>query len=242
MTVSRAEQEVEAWLSDHEIADPWELAPSLVGTGWSPELLEKLAAGLEPRIAPHWIRLVALRASASQLIREITIGAGRISELVRVVKHYSFLDQGPIQELMVTSGIDDTLILLRHKLRGIEVIRNYDPDLANVVAAGRDLNQVWTNLIDNAADAMENGGTLTIAATNDGDSVVVSLADTGTGIPPEVAERIFDPFFTTKEPGKGTGLGLHTAHTILGRAGGTISVDSNGAGTTFTVTLPAAQS
>ena len=238
----RAEEEVETWLSDHDIADPWDLAPSLVGAGWSPELLEKLAGGLESQLAPHWIRLIALRASAGQLIREIAIGASRISELVRVVKHYSFLDQGPIQELVVTSGIDDTLILLRHKLRGIEVIRNYDPDLANVVAAGRDLNQVWTNLIDNAADAMENGGTLTIAAKNEGDSVVVSVADTGTGIPPEVAERIFDPFFTTKEPGKGTGLGLHTAHTILSRAGGTISVASNGSGTTFTVTLPAAQS
>jgi signal transduction histidine kinase len=236
-----AENVVEAWLSDHGIDDPWELAPALVSAGWTVELLEKLVAGMEDELIPHWLRLVALRAGAGQLIREIGIGAKRISELVRVVKHYSFLDQAPIQEVLVTEGIDDTVILLRHKLRSIEVVRDYDAHLARVEASGRDLNQVWTNLIDNAADAMGDEGTLTITATNEGDNVVVRVADTGPGIPPEVASRIFDPFFTTKEPGKGTGLGLHTVYTILTRAGGRISVQSNGSGTTFTVTLPAVQ-
>ncbi|CAN5317477.1 ATP-binding protein [soil metagenome] len=237
----RAEELVEAWLGVPAVAKPWDLAPGLVAAGWDAGLLDRLVAGMDAQRAPHWVRLVALRAMAGELIREIAIGATRISELVRVVKHYSFLDQGPIQEILVTEGIDDTVILLRHKLRSIEVVRDYDPHLAHVEASGRDLNQVWTNLIDNAADAMENGGTLTISAQNEGSSVIVSVADTGTGISPEVAERVFDPFFTTKEPGKGTGLGLHTASTILTRAGGKISVVNNGSGTTFTVTLPAVQ-
>jgi signal transduction histidine kinase len=234
-----AEGVVESWLTEHSVEEPWELAAPLVAAGWNVGLLDKLISDIDPALASRWVRFVALRTNAGDLIREIGIGASRISELVRVVKHYSFLDQAPIQEVMVTDGIDDTLILLRHKLRSIEVIRDYDADLAKVEASGRDLNQVWTNLIDNAADAMEEGGTLRISVCNQDGSVVVAFADTGSGIAPDVVERLFDPFFTTKEPGKGTGLGLHTVHTILTRAGGRIAVASNGSGTTFTVTLPA---
>jgi signal transduction histidine kinase len=174
------------------------------------------------------------------LISEIGIGAHRISELVRVVKEYSYLDQAPVQDVEITKGIDDTLILLKHKLRGIEVVKSYQDGLHRVEAPGRDLNQVWTNLIDNAADAMGEGGRLTIDAFNQDSMVVVRFHDTGPGIPKEIAERIFDPFFTTKEPGKGTGLGLHTVHTIVGRVGGNITVDTDGSGTTFIVTLPSA--
>ncbi|MEE8407889.1 MAG: ATP-binding protein, partial [Acidimicrobiia bacterium] len=121
----------------------------------------------------------------------------------------------------------------------IEVVTDFADDLASVEAPGRDLNQVWTNLIDNAADAMDEGGTLAITARNKQGSVVITVADDGSGMPADVAERIFDPFFTTKEPGKGTGLGLHTVHTIINKVGGDITVDSTPDGTTFTVTLPA---
>jgi signal transduction histidine kinase len=235
-----AEGLVESWLTEHSVEEPWELAAPLVAAGWNVGLLDELISDIDPALASRWVRFVALRTNAADLIREIGIGAGRISELVRVVKHYSFLDQAPIQEVMVTDGIDDTLILLRHKLRSIEVIRDYDADLSKVEASGRDLNQVWTNLVDNAADAMEQGGTLRISVSNQNGSVVIAFADTGSGIAPEVVGRLFDPFFTTKEPGKGTGLGLHTVHTILTRAGGRIAVASNGSGTTFKVTLPAA--
>ena len=236
---SEATELVERWLDERGVPDPWDLAPALVEAGWSTNLLERMIAGVGPEIAPHLLRFMGLRAIAGELIRDITIGSSRIAELVRVVKHYSFLDQAPLQEVLVTEGIDDTLILLRHKLRGIEVVRDYDADLARVEASGRDLNQVWTNLIDNATDAMETGGKLNVTACNVDGSVVVTIADTGSGIPPEIAERIFDPFFTTKEPGKGTGLGLHTVHTILTRAGGKIAVASDKSGTAFTVTLPA---
>ena len=175
---------------------------------------------------------------SDQVISEVSVGARRISELVRIVKEYSYLDQAPIQEIVPTEGIADTLILLKHKLKEITVHTEFPNDLSSVEAPGRDLNQVWTNLIDNAADAMPSGGTLTITARNDGDNVVVEVADNGEGMPAEVAEKIFDPFFTTKEPGKGTGLGLHTVHNIIHKAGGEISVESNSQGTTFTVTLP----
>ncbi|HEY6635489.1 MAG TPA: HAMP domain-containing sensor histidine kinase, partial [Acidimicrobiia bacterium] len=150
---------------------------------------------------------------------------------------YSFVDRAPIQEIDPTAGIRDTLILLKHKLRGIDVDLDVSPDLHTVEAPGRDLNQVWTNLIDNAADAMDGSGTLTISARNDGQDVVITIADTGPGMPEEVAARIFDPFFTTKEPGKGTGLGMHTVHTIINRIGGEITLDTSPGGTTFEVRL-----
>jgi signal transduction histidine kinase len=158
--------------------------------------------------------------------------------LVRVVKNYSYLDQAPIQEIDPTEGIGDTLILLKHKLRGITTVLDIGPDLPAIEASGRDLNQVWTNLIDNAADAMDGDGTLTIRATQDGGSVVVTISDTGPGVAPDVQKRIFDPFFTTKAPGQGTGLGLHTVHTLVTKSGGEISLESEPTGTTFTLRFP----
>jgi signal transduction histidine kinase len=194
--------------------------------------------GLDREQIAAYARWIGMRAKAEQLIGEIAIGAGRISELVRVVKDYSFVDRGPVQEIDPTSGIRDTLILLKHKLVNIQVVLDFEDDLGTVEASGRDLNQVWTNLIDNAADAMGENGTLTITAVKEPGAIVISVADTGAGIPDAIADRIFDPFYTTKEPGKGTGLGLHTVHSILRRIGGDIDVDSSGSGTTFTVRLP----
>jgi signal transduction histidine kinase len=234
-----AEDVVAMWLSDHAIADAWELAPALVEAGWTTDLLERATEQLDPNLATHFARWLALREMAEQVIDEVGIGARRISELVRIVKEYSYLDQAPIQEINPTAGIADTLVLLKHKLGDIEVVTDFADDLASVEAPGRDLNQVWTNLIDNAADAMDEGGTLAITARNKQGSVVITVADDGSGMPADVAERIFDPFFTTKEPGKGTGLGLHTVHTIINKVGGDITVDSTPDGTTFTVTLPA---
>lgn len=233
-----AEDALVQWLETHSVPDPWDLAPALVGAGWTTELLDQSIADLPEELASNLARWIALNAAAEQVIGELGIGARRISELVRVVKDYSYLDQAPIQEIDVTTGIKDTLILLKHKLRDVDVVLEFEPGLARVVAPGRDLNQIWTNLIDNAADAMSHSGTLTIAARNEANSVVVTVTDSGTGMAPEVAERIFDPFYTTKEPGKGTGLGLHTVHNIITRIGGDINVRSGPTGTSFTITLP----
>ena len=239
-TLERADAEdaLADWLDNLDIDDAWELAPALVDAGFTPAILESAIDGAPTELRPHLARWMALRATAEQVLGEVQIGAKRISELVRIVKDYSYLDQAPVQDMDPTDGIDDTLVLLKHKLAGIDVVKEYQSDLATVEAPGRDLNQVWTNLIDNAADAMGESGTLTIRARNVDDTVVIEVADTGSGMDPETAEKIFDPFFTTKEPGKGTGLGLHTVHTIVGRIGGTISVDTGPGGTTFTVVLP----
>lgn len=234
------EESVAAWLEDAQVAKPWELAPGLVESGWTPEILDKATSGVNEEMKPHFVRWTALRETAQQVSGEITIAASRISELVRIVKDYSYLDQAPVQEIDVREGISDTLVLLKHKLRDMEVSTDFAEDLSMVEAPGRDLNQVWTNLIDNAADAMEKGGELRVSARNDGAEIVVDVSDTGAGMSPEVVERIFDPFYTTKEPGKGTGLGLHTVHTIVGRFGGEIGVESTPSGTTFSVRLPVA--
>jgi signal transduction histidine kinase len=236
------EDTVAFWLEERGLDDAWELSPGLVEGGWTPELLDKATTGMSEALTPHFVRWTALRATAQQVIGEIAIGAKRISELVRVVKEYSYLDQAPIQEVDVREGISDTLILLKGKLRHVHVNTEFAEDLAKVEAPGRDLNQVWTNLIDNASDAIEDEeGELRISARNDGADIVVEVSDNGSGMPPQVAERIFDPFYTTKEPGKGTGLGLHTVHSIIGRIGGEIAVESDPSGTTFTVRIPAIQ-
>ncbi len=239
LTRSGLEDEIASWLDNFGVAEAWELSPALVADGWSLGALEETVAGLERETASKFMRWLGLRVLASQLIEEVRIAAGRISELVRVVKNYSYLDQGPVQLIDPTEGIRDTLILLKHKLRGIETVVDIEPNLPTIEASGRDLNQVWTNLIDNAADAMNGSGRLTIAAARDNGAVTVRISDTGPGIDAEVRERIFDPFFTTKDPGQGTGLGLHTVHTIVNRSGGEISVDSGSSGTTFTLTFPA---
>ena len=235
---SELEDGVATWLEDLGVADAWEIAPALVEDGWDLELLEETTDGLDPETATKFMRWLGLRVLASQLINEVRIAAGRISELVRVVKNYSYLDQGPVQQINPTEGIRDTLILLKHKLRGIDTVVEIEPELPAIEASGRDLNQVWTNLIDNAADAMSGSGTLTIEAGREDGAVIVRISDTGPGIDPEVSQRIFDPFFTTKDPGQGTGLGLHTVHTIVTRSGGDISVDSSSSGTTFTLSFP----
>lgn len=238
--LERADREAEIadWLKEKGVEDPWDIAPGLVEAGWDTEHLGKATGELSDELAAHFLRWIGLRSTADQVVEEIRIAAGRITELVRVVKEYSFLDQGPVQEVDVKVGIRDTLVLMKYKLRDIDVTVDFADDLSSVEASGRDLNQVWTNLIDNAADAMDGNGSLKISAFNSDGNVLVEVADSGPGIPPETVERIFDPFFTTKEPGKGTGLGLHTVHTIVRRIGGQIDVDSSPNGTVFTVTLP----
>ncbi|MGA7097013.1 MAG: ATP-binding protein, partial [Acidimicrobiia bacterium] len=235
---SEQEDEIGNWLEEHDVEDWFELASALVADGFGVAQLEMATKDLKPETTRDFARWLGLRCLAAQLLEEARIAVGRISELVRVVKNYSFLDQAPIQEIDPTEGINDTLILLKHKLRGVDVVLDFEPDLPHIEASGRDLNQVWTNLFDNAADAMDGHGTLSISASGDENRVVIRVADTGPGMDEATRERAFDPFFTTKEPGKGTGLGLHTVHTIVNRANGTIEIESSPAGTTFTLTFP----
>ncbi len=209
-------------------------ASALVGAGWTAAAIEAEDAEVLPWLAED--------ASVHVLLGELVMAIGRISEIVAAVKGYAYLDQAPVQRVDVRTGLEQTLVILRHRLRdGVEVELDLADDLPEIEAYGSELNQVWTNLVDNAIDAMDGRGTLTIRAARDteGDGVVVEICDTGPGVPEDVRPRLFEPFYTTKPPGKGTGLGLHISHNVIVRHGGRIDVRSTPEGTCFEVTLPA---
>jgi signal transduction histidine kinase len=211
-----------------------ESASALVDAGWTVPRLEELPAEVLP-----WL---AADASVHVLLGELRMAVGRISEIVGAVKGYAYLDQAPVQRVDVRAGLEQTLVILRHRLRdGVDVVREFDEQLPEIEAFGSELNQVWTNLVDNAIDAMEGRGTLTLRAESDpeGDGVRVTVCDSGSGIPDEIRARLFEPFYTTKPPGKGTGLGLHISHNVVGRHGGRIEVASEPGSTCFVVSLPA---
>jgi len=170
---------------------------------------------------------------------ELEQSTARISDMIKAIKEYSYMDQASLQEVDIPRSLDTTLTIMHHKLkRGIAVTREYEPDLPKVMAYGSELNQVWTNLIDNAADAMKESGKLKIRAVRESDYVLVEIADNGPGIPPEVQSRIFEPFFTTKGVGEGTGLGLDIVYRILRKMHGLISVKSVPGDTRFQVRVP----
>jgi signal transduction histidine kinase len=223
-----------------ELIGDTEMAAALVDAGWTTDELRAAFAGMDGAAAREAAAWLAATATVETLIGEVRMAGDRISEIVGAVKSYAYLDQAPVQRIDVRKGLDDTLVILRHKLKaGIEVTRDYDPDLPEIEAWGSELNQVWTNLIDNAADAMDGRGAISIRAERyDADEVRVSICDTGPGIPPEVASKIFEPFFTTKPPGIGSGLGLHISHQVVVRHGGRIDLESEPGRTCFIVTLP----
>jgi len=226
---------LEAWGSE----DAWELAPALVSFGWDLPSLDKLQDAFKTPALNLVLKWIASGSVVFSLIHEIGIGASRISEIVKSVKAYTFLDQAPVQDVDVHEGLENTLIILRHKTKdGVKITREFDNTLPHIEAYGTELNQVWTNIIDNAIDAMGASGELTLRTYRKKDNVVVEIQDNGPGIPPEIQQRIFEPFFTTKPPGSGTGLGLNIAYTIVNNHYGQIRVESNPGKTIFRVTLP----
>jgi signal transduction histidine kinase len=236
---SDREEALGGWLGESGVEGSWELAPALVAKGWDPASLATLGEGLEAGRRAKVLRWLGLSCSIHLLLDELGTAAGRISELVGAVKGYAYLDQAPVQDVDIHAGLENTLVLLRHKMGpGVEVLRDYEPDLPRIEAYGSELNQVWTNLIDNAFDAMGGAGKLTIRTRSEDGQVAVEVIDDGPGIPAEVQGRIFDPFFTTKPQGQGTGIGLNTTYTIVSRHGGDIRVSSHPGETTFRVVLP----
>jgi signal transduction histidine kinase len=223
-----------------ESADPDEAAGMLVAAGWTASDVRSAAAGFSPSEVEAAVRWLASVATADELLSEVRMAAERISAIVGGVKGYTYLDQAPIQRFNVCKGIDDTLLILAHKLSGITVTRDYAPDLPEIEGWGSELNQVWTNLLDNAADAMDGHGEIAIGVEpTDAGGVQVAICDSGPGIPPDTLTKLFEPFFTTKPPGVGTGLGLHLSHNIVVQHGGTLDVESVPGRTCFTVVLPA---
>ncbi len=231
--------ELATFLSERGVADAGELAPSLVTGGWDRAHLERIEAEFPADALGPVVRWVAAGSAVHALVDEVGTGARRISEIVKAVKEYSYMDQAPVQRVDVRSGLDNTLVILRAKLKGgISIVREYQPDLPEIEALGSELNQVWTNILDNAIDAMDGQGEIRIRASATDTDVVVEICDNGPGMPPEVRERIFEPFYTTKAPGSGTGLGLHISHNVVARHGGRINVRSGPDGTCFEVCLP----
>lgn len=241
---SDLEQEVEDWLDQSGIQDPWEHAPTLVAMGLCPTDLEELTRGFEPSVIPVVIDYLGSRFTASSLLEDIGHGARRIAQIVKALKGYSYMDQAPVQLIDVREGLDDTLVMLNSRLReGIRVNRVYAQELPRIQGYGSELNQVWTHLIDNAITAMGEEGTLDLKVYREGDWVAVEVVDSGPGIAPEEQGKVFDPFYTTKAPGEGTGLGLNLSHGIVvHKHRGQLFVDSLPGETRFTVKLPIAES
>jgi signal transduction histidine kinase len=231
--------ELETFLSERGVADAGGLAASLVAGGWDRPDLEHIEAEFPGDSLARVVIWVAEGSAVHALVDEVATGARRISEIVKAVKEYSFMDQAPVQRVDVRAGLDNTLVILRPKLKaGISVVREYQPDLPEIEAFGSELNQVWTNILDNAIDAMGGHGEIRIRAFARDADVVVEICDDGPGMPEEVRDRIFEPFYTTKPPGSGTGLGLHISHNVVARHGGRIDVRSRPGQTCFEVTIP----
>jgi signal transduction histidine kinase len=237
---SDREDEVTDWLTDHGIADAWEIAPTLVAAGLGTDWLEELVDVTPPPHLDYGLSYPVRAIESDKLLDEITHGVERISGLLASARQYTQMDRAPLQTFDVHEGLDATLTMLKHKLGDdIKVVREYDRSLPQLVAYPAELNQVWTNLIDNAIDAMGGHGTLTVRTRPEGERLAVEIGDTGPGVPMEVRSRVFEPFFTTKDIGKGTGLGLDIAwRIVVGRHGGEMSLESEPGDTRFTVVLP----
>lgn len=244
LTQSDREDEVTDWLEARGVRKGWKLAPTLVNAGLDTQKLDNLADNIAADSLEHVLAWLEATLASSCLLNEIEQSTARISELVKAVKAYSYMDQAQLQEVDVHEGIETTLLILGHKLKkGIAVTREYDRTLPRICAHASELSQVWTNLIDNAIDAMDGKGQIWIRTSRDNNCVLVEIADNGPGIPPAIQSRIFEPFFTTKGVGKGSGLGLDIAYRIVvKRHKGDINVDSKPGDTRFRVHLPIKQS
>lgn len=231
------------WLDEHGVRDGWELAPNFVQAGFDTDWLERVVATLEgcpPSVLEGAFRWLNYTIETELLMNEIADSTGRISTLLDAAKQYSQMDRAPFQVVDLHELLDSTLVMLSRKIGdSIDVVKDYDRTLPLVACYAAELNQVWTNLIDNAVYAMEGRGTLTISTRQENDCAVVVIADTGPGIPADVQSRIFEPFFTTKPVGEGTGLGLDISFRIVvNKHGGDIRVESRPGDTRFTVWLP----
>ena len=235
------EDALSAWLTRHGIAREWTIASPLAAAGIDVAWCDRAATVLDGTALEAGLQWVASTLSAATLLSDIKESTRRISGLVAAVRSYSQMDRASIRRIDVTDGLESTLVMLGHKLGdGITVVRDYGTSVPDIEAYAGELNQVWTNLIDNAIDAMDGVGTLRLATRAEGDDVIIEVGDTGPGMPPEVAARAFEAFYTTKDVGKGTGLGLDIAQRIIvERHGGTITIDSRPGETVMRIRIPA---
>jgi signal transduction histidine kinase len=242
LTISDLEDQLDSLLRSHGQNDLWQLAAELAQKGIKPSALESLFENLDAGTARAALVRIAASVEIASLLNEIESSTSRISDLVRAIKEYTYMDQSSVQNVDVVKSLETTLTILNHKLkRGVAVQRDYQPVPLLVDSFGSELNQVWTNLIDNAIDAMNGKGELRVRTYRDDGCVVVEIADNGPGISPEIRAHIFEPFFTTKGVGEGTGLGLDTVQRIVKKHRGNIQVNSKPGDTRFRVWLPLAR-
>jgi signal transduction histidine kinase len=240
LDASDAEDDLLDALEARGVEGAWRLAGPLAAAGVGDDWLARVSAIAGARVGGV-LEVVVAGLTARGLAAELEESTRRMSDLVAAVKSYAYMDRGAVVEVDVHEGLETTLTVLGHKLKhtSIEVVRDYDRTLPKLTVHGPELNQVWTNLLDNAIDALGERGTITLRTRPDGSCALVEITDDGPGVPPEIAERIFDPFFTTKDVGQGTGLGLDTARRIItDRHDGSIAVESTPGATTFRVRLP----
>ena len=240
LAVGDREELLTDWLAQHGVKEPWRIAPVLATADVDIEWCDRAQEVLTDDTLEPGLTWVAAALSSTALLEEMRESTSRVTALVSAVKSYSQLDRASLQRFDVTDGLESTLVVMQAKLRdGVAVERAYGSGVPRIEANAGELNQVWTNLIDNAIDAMDGRGTLRLVTRSEGDAVVVEVIDSGTGMPPEVQAHAFEPFFTTKEVSKGTGLGLDISRRIVvERHGGDIEIDSRPGATTLRVRLP----
>jgi signal transduction histidine kinase len=242
LTISDLEEQIDSLLRSHGQDDLWQLAADLARKNVKPEVLESLFGSLDTDTARAALVRISASLEVANLLKEIESSTSRISDLVAAIKEYTYMDQAPVQNVDVVKSLETTLTILNYKLkRGVELQRDYQRIPLLVNSFGSELNQVWTNLIDNAIDAMDGKGELRVRTYRDDSCVVVEIGDNGPGISPEIKSHIFAPFFTTKGVGEGTGLGLDTVQRIVKKHRGTIQVSSRPGDTRFQVWLPLAE-
>ena len=243
LTISDLEEQIDSLLRSHGQRDLWQLASDLAHKNFKPAALEHLFAALDADTARAALVRISASLEIADLLHQIESSTSRISELVGAIKEYTFMDQSPVQNVDIVKTLETTLTILNHKLkRGVTVQRDYQKIPLLVNSFGSELNQIWTNIIDNAIDAMDGKGELRVRTYREDDCVVVEIGDNGPGISPAVRPHIFEPFFTTKAVGQGTGLGLDTVQRIVRKHRGNIQVHSEPGDTRFQVRLPLSES
>jgi signal transduction histidine kinase len=239
LTRSDREEAMARWLDEHGIPEGWRLAPTFVGAGVDTKWLAELMQQFAPDSRPAALNWLDARLTLHALLNLVDQGTARVADLVKAIKSYTHMDQSPMQEVDVHEGLESTLTMLGYKLKHVQVVRAFDRSAPRIMAYGGELNQVWTNLIDNAVDAVNGSGKICVGTFVEDNQLVVEIVDNGRGIPPEVQTRIFEPFFTTKGVGSGTGLGLLISNRIIAdRHGGEIEFESKPGETRFKVRLP----
>ncbi len=237
---SDREDELTDWLENKGVKNAWELSPSLVSAKIQPSQLETLAKDMESEAFSEALVWLEATLTMNGLVNEVEQSTSRISDLVGAIKNYSYMDRAAVQEIDLHEGLDNTLKILHHKIKyGVKVNKEYSTEIPKISAYGSELNQVWTNLIDNAIDGMEGKGELTIRTGLENNCALIEIIDNGAGIPPQIQSRIFEPFFTSKEVGKGSGLGLDISRRIIvQKHQGNLRFESQPGKTNFQVRIP----